>query len=72
MPKSMNWTYSHSDPAMMLWTAAVLLWSLDWPKGANVLELGCAETDWLEQIQGAEPGHLRHRASTSIRSHAAT
>lgn len=51
----MNWTYSHSDPAMMLWTAAVLLWSLDWPKGANVLELGCAETDWLEQIQAQNP-----------------
>lgn len=52
----MNWTYDQSDPAMMLWTAAVKLWSLDWPADANVLELGCAETDWIERITSLNPG----------------
>ena len=52
----MNWTYSESDPAMMLFTASVKRFGLDWPEGATIAELGCAETDWLERISAQNPG----------------
>lgn len=52
----MNWTYAESDPAMMLWTASIVRFGLDWPENAQVLELGCAETDWLERISSQNPG----------------
>ena len=51
----MNWTYAESDPAMMLFTAAVDRFGMTFPSGSKILELGCAETDWLERMQRADP-----------------
>jgi len=51
-----QWSYGESDPAMMLWTASVERFSLTWPReDASVLELGCAQTDWLERMQAQNP-----------------
>lgn len=49
------WAYAETDPALMLWTAAVARWGLTWPDEAFVLELGCAQTDWLERMQQQNP-----------------
>jgi SAM-dependent methyltransferase len=50
-----NWTYAESDPAMMLFTAAVDRFGMTFPPGATILELGCAETNWLERMAQADP-----------------
>jgi hypothetical protein len=51
-----NWTYGESDPGLMLWTASVQRWGLQWPcEKPRILELGCAETDWLERMQAQNP-----------------
>lgn len=52
----MNWTYTESDPAMMLFTAARERFGLALPDTARVLELGCAETDFLERLKRQNPG----------------
>ena len=52
----MTWTYDGTDPALMLWTAAIQRFGIDLPPQATVLELGCAETDWLERMQTQNPG----------------
>lgn len=52
---ALRWRYDQTDPAMMLWTAAVERFDLSLPTGARVLELGCAETDWLERMQVQHP-----------------
>ncbi len=46
----MRWTYDEIDPGLMLWTASVERWGLDWPEGARILELGCAETNFAERL----------------------
>ncbi len=51
----MNWTYSESDPALMLFTAARERFGLSLPEGARVLELGCAETNFLERLKKQNP-----------------
>lgn len=51
----MNWTYTESDPALMLFTAAVARFGMTFPSGSRILELGCAETDWLERMQALDP-----------------
>jgi hypothetical protein len=52
----MNWTYQDTDPALMLWTAAVGRFGLRLPPDAQVVELGCAETTWLELMRQQNPG----------------
>src|SRR3954470_19947781 len=39
---------------MMLFTAAVERFGMDFAPGSRILELGCAETDWLERMQRAD------------------
>lgn len=51
----MTWTYTESDPALMLFTAAVSRFNLRFQSGSKVLELGCAESDWLERMHRADP-----------------
>lgn len=53
----MNWIYGESDPAMMLFTAAKTRFGFDVPEDARILELGCAETDFLERLQAQNPGY---------------
>lgn len=50
----MIWTYTESDPAMMLFTAARERFAMTFPPGSSVLELGCAETDWLERMAACD------------------
>ncbi len=50
----MNWTYTESDPALMLFTAAVDLFGMNFKPGNRILELGCAQTDWLERMARAD------------------
>lgn len=49
--KRFPWTCESGDPALRLFTAAVDRFALDFPRGARILELGCAETDWLERMR---------------------
>jgi len=56
----MNWTYGESDPAMMLFTAARERFGLQLPEGARVLELGCAETNFLDRLHAQNPGFDLH------------
>lgn len=51
----MQWTYDRDDPAIMLWTAARARFGFDFREGQAILELGCAETDWLERVHRADP-----------------
>jgi SAM-dependent methyltransferase len=51
----MNWTYTESDPALMLFTAAKERFGLDCAPDAQILELGCAETNFLERLQAQNP-----------------
>lgn len=44
------WTYDSVDSAIVLFTAAVTRFHLTFPPGCRILELGCAETDWLERM----------------------
>jgi len=50
-----NWSYTESDPAMMLFTAALERFGMTFPPGSKILELGCAETNWLERMAAADP-----------------
>lgn len=50
-----HWVYDGSDPALMLFTAAVARFGLTFPPGSRVLELGCAESDWLERMHALDP-----------------
>lgn len=49
------WTYDGGDPAISLFTAAVTRFGMTFPMGAKILELGCAETDWLERMHRLDP-----------------
>ena len=51
----MNWIYEQQDPALMLFTAAITRFNLTFPMGSRVLELGCAESDWLERMHACDP-----------------
>lgn len=51
----MNWTYDEGDPALMLFTAARERFGMHLKEGARVLELGCAETDFLERLKRQNP-----------------
>src|SRR4051812_27118371 len=51
----MNWTYDQTDPSVMLFTQARERFGFDLPEGARVLELGCAETDFLERLKKQNP-----------------
>lgn len=51
----MGWTYEQSDPALMLFTAAMERFRMTFPSGSRVLELGCAESDWLERMHAMDP-----------------
>lgn len=51
----MNWTYDQSDPALMLFTAAKARFGFDCAPDAKLLELGCAETDFLERLKKQNP-----------------
>ncbi len=50
----MNWTYAESDAGLMLFTAALERFGMDFKPGSRILELGCAETDWLERMARAD------------------
>jgi SAM-dependent methyltransferase len=50
-----NWAYTESDPALRLFTAAKARFGFDCPEDAAILELGCAETDFLERLQAQNP-----------------
>lgn len=52
---TLAWTYDGADPALMLFTAAVQRFGLTFPSGSRVLELGCAESDWLERMARMDP-----------------
>jgi SAM-dependent methyltransferase len=50
--RDITWVYGESDPALMLFTAAVQRWGLTWPnERPRILELGCAETNFLERLK---------------------
>jgi SAM-dependent methyltransferase len=49
------WTYEQGDPALMLFTAAVARFGLSFRPSSDILELGCAETDWLERMRKIDP-----------------
>jgi SAM-dependent methyltransferase len=49
------WVYTESDPALMLFTAAMSRFNLTFPPGSRILELGCAESDWLERMHRWDP-----------------
>jgi SAM-dependent methyltransferase len=49
--RAIVWTYQESDPAIMLWTASVQRWGLQWPCARpRILELGCQESDFAERL----------------------
>src|SRR5688572_21882544 len=50
-----RWTYDQSDPAIMLFTAALNAWQLPILPGQSVLELGCNESDFLPRLHRADP-----------------
>jgi len=50
-----RWTYGETDPAIMLFTAALQAWQLPILPGQSVLELGCNETDFLKRLHQADP-----------------
>lgn len=45
------WAYDGTDPALALFTAAVTRFNLKFPPYSRILELGCAESDWLERMR---------------------
>ncbi len=51
---AVTWVYDQSDPALMLWTAALHRFNMPFHAGQHILELGCAETDWLERMHAAD------------------
>jgi len=50
----MTWAYDQQDPALMLFTAAMERFNLTFPSGSRILELGCAESDWLDRMHRAD------------------
>jgi hypothetical protein len=52
-----RWTYDQSDPALMLWTASLQRWPdlFVLPSAAQVVELGCADTNFLERFSEQNP-----------------
>lgn len=55
LPFYQAWEYAESDPAMMLFTAAVKAWQLPILPGQSVLELGCNETQFMERLRVTDP-----------------
>lgn len=55
MTTTFAWTYAESDPALMLFTAAIDRFGMTFPSGSAILELGCSETDWLERMALVDP-----------------
>ena len=49
-----SWTYAESDPALMLFTAALQAWQLPILPGQSVLEIGCNESDFLFRLHNAD------------------
>jgi SAM-dependent methyltransferase len=45
------WIYDGTDPALALFTAAITRFNLRFPPYSRILELGCAESDWLERMR---------------------
>jgi hypothetical protein len=43
------------DECVRVWAEAVRQWHLTWPTGADVLEIGCQDADWLTWAQQADP-----------------
>ena len=54
-PVAPTWTYDQTDPALMLFTAALARFAFRFVPGSRVLELGCAESDWLERMHAMDP-----------------
>lgn len=54
-PPRQAWSYDQSDPALMLFTASLQRFHFRFPAGSKVLELGCAESDWLERMHACDP-----------------
>lgn len=50
----MNWAYEQSDSAILLFTAAVERFRMTFRPNSRILELGCAETDWLDRMHRAD------------------
>lgn len=65
----MNWTYTESDPGLMLFTASIEKLGLVFAPGSTILELGCAETNWLERMQAADPTFDLTGMETSVQGH---
>lgn len=49
-----RWAYTESDPAMMLFTAALQAWQMPILPGQSVLELGCNESPFLTRLHEAD------------------
>jgi len=49
------WTYEQGDPAIALFTKAYERWPMPFLPGQRIIELGCAETDWLERMHALDP-----------------
>lgn len=47
--------YVNGDPAIRLFSLAVVAWPLALPQGARVLELGCRESNFAELLKAARP-----------------
>lgn len=54
-PQPQPWTYEQGDPAIMLFTAAMQRFNFTFRPHSRILELGCAETDWLERMHRWDP-----------------
>ena len=54
-PEVTPWTYTGGDPAIDLFTAAVSRFGMTFPPHSRILELGCAETDFLERLHAWDP-----------------
>lgn len=50
-----RWHYPHGDPSIKLFDEAIKRWTLSLPHGAEVLELGCCETDFSKWLKVARP-----------------
>lgn len=50
----MPWTYDQSDPAITLYTRSMERFGFSLPSHSHILELGCAETDWLERMKACD------------------
>lgn len=55
MVARVNWAYGQGDPALMLFTAARARFGLTCAPDASLLELGCAETDFIERVKKQNP-----------------